>query len=250
MEFIDKISKESEANKIIDTFIDNGWEDSLNRYINITFNDIKPLIKKFLLKAHSNRCAYCMKHIEEGDMTIEHIIPESFKAINQSDFNKYLELDSCLINNVTLKDIFATTKRKKLTPPYPHDIAWYNLIPSCNSNQCCNLYRSKKFVKPFLLNRNEVQKIKYSLQGRCYSLEYIDDIEKLNINNLELVLIRSIWFYLRNKVTKDQLAQSELILSYITLYDEENKGLSGTFADQKRYKLLMDYVYFYDIEPD
>jgi hypothetical protein len=155
---------------------------------------------------------------------------------------------TCL-GKVVPKDVFIDAKRKLQTPPFPHHIAWYNLIPSCNSRNHCNLWREDKFIYPFILDQGAISQIRYSKEGICNSIEYMDDINNLNLNHQDLINIRKILFFLGSKINEITIDEKELVLSYITLLDINNTGLSGTYSDDRNYQLLLQYDYFFKVKP-
>jgi hypothetical protein len=91
-----------------------------------------------------------MKEISDTDTTLEHIIPHRTTTLDE--FNQYIgigfdELDSYVIFRENFeKFIYRTTHTQ-----YPHDIAYDNLVASCNSHVHCNHERGSKFLKPLFM---------------------------------------------------------------------------------------------------
>ena len=89
--------------------------------------------------------------------TLEHVILNSTKT--KDKYDEYFQMESELEkdNMMLAKDFLENPKE---VPPFPHTIAYENLIPSCfgylptGSSKCCNNYRGEKFVHPLVFRKN------------------------------------------------------------------------------------------------
>jgi hypothetical protein len=188
MRFIDKSSHQAQGNQVIDDLLSNKWVDIQGQYIDANYNDglcdkrytFYIDLSMVLLQNQHHYCCYCMKKIDESDISLEHIIPHETKT--QAEFNTYLVCDE-FIDNVIFSKAFNKTIR--IIPPakYPHDIAYYNLVASCRSNSHCNHKRGNKKIYPLMYDTNIKIKIDYNDSGIAYSLSDKPYFQRL-LNNL------------------------------------------------------------------
>jgi len=199
-----------------------------------------------MLSEQRNLCCYCLKEIVEADTTLEHIIPNRLKI---DDFAFYLVTNE-LTNNVIHKAIFDRSTR--IIPPvlYPHDIAYHNLIASCDSNIHCNNYRSDKKIEPFIFDVYIETLVEYDRAGNVSCIQYDDDLQKLGLSNTNspLKLIRMIWYKLAqifnqiNEITADII---DVIIYELILLSDINKVLEN-FTNTPSYKEdVLRYKWFF-----
>ena len=228
MEYIDKQNKANKGNAhaILDDFLERYQEggepfpkdlydalksDRKNNCVN-TFRNYSERI----LEENAFRCCYCMRTIRRNvnsqryPVTLEHVILNCIDTKEQYDeyFKYSSDLDS---QNIVLTDDFLKNK-KPTWPPYPHRIAYENLIPSCygqfpssgeKSSQTCNLKRGNDFVPPFVFRKKIHNEIKY--YKRYGTIAWTADngdepcVNKLGLNYIALRLIRLAWYYLSSK---------------------------------------------------
>lgn len=258
------VSKNNQtAVKYVSDFIDNQWQDEYNRYINIEFSDItKSDIRKFCLQEQENVCCYCGREIQDDFHTeLEHIIPRSVKT--NDELQPYFFLSNILAENIVLQDNFKVINIKMATPPFPHHIAYHNIVASCNGKTtntsedttCCNRNRQHEFVPPFNLMANSIE---YLNDGTVY---YVNDekdnryLNPLNLNKVLLKNIRRIWYLFANSdVTENLLIQANNVEQYkelFSIYIDINpiKTIADTdiinsFKTEVNWNLLLKYKYF------
>jgi 5-methylcytosine-specific restriction endonuclease McrA len=154
MRHIDKNKPEYKAyaHRLLNTFIQGQWQEDVGRYINLTYESFRnDAFRDLLLKEQSHYCCYCMKHILGKDTTLEHIIP------NKS--NESTVMDEYIAYGEIAKNVFFWKKesdsRSLQPPPFPHILAYENLVASCNGDipdgglhQSCNNIRKQKKIIP------------------------------------------------------------------------------------------------------
>ena len=261
MQFIDKRNELNEihGNKIVSDFIEGQWQDDSNRYVNLNYESFDCLDMVTLTKTEqSSLCCYCMRTLTERNTTLEHIIPNKTKK--QEVFDKYMDVDILRDNVISwTKDHFQT---KQNTPPFPHFIAYQNLVASCNGelptenlskiilHQCCNNRRSDNYIYPLFYLKNINEEISYSKDGDIlYDDQYKKTIEVLNLNQNTLKLMRKAWFQIGIEYTvKDveyaianQIKRSE-ILDDIDI----ELNLKMTLKTELYWKFLFQYNWFFN----
>jgi hypothetical protein len=255
-----------EAIAFVSEFIENQWQDDSNKYIGIGFDDgafNKTTLKGYCLAEQENVCCYCSREIDKSSNTqLEHIIPRA-KKTNQDTLERYFVYSPILSENIVLQSIFADSTERQSTPPFPHHIAYHNIVATCNGKTiettedttCCNRNRGDDFVPPFNLMASSIAYLK---DGTIY---YINDeinyrnINPLNLNKDLLKNIRRIWFLFANTdVTENELLNAnnqEKILEVITLYLEvstfkspSDRNVIDSFKTLSNWGTLMKYLYF------
>lgn len=154
MNYIDKSTHKEEGNAIIDDLLADCWIDEQNQYINADYDNglcdkrrtAQRDLTHVLLENQQYYCCYCMKLLaRDNTTTLEHIVP--YSTVKQEEFDTYLVCDE-LTNNVVCKSAFDRVTKAIPPAKYPHDIAYHNLVASCDSNIHCNHYRSNNFIWP------------------------------------------------------------------------------------------------------
>ena len=165
MKYINKIPNEVLGKQIVDELLFDCWDNVYNIYKNADYLDLsrphyKSRLQDLLLQEQSNLCCYCMKElVNYHTTTLEHIIPHKSKV---GIFSSYLTRDE-LTNNVIHRDNFDRYTKVIPLVKYPHDIAYHNLIASCNSNIHCNNYRSDKKIEPLIFDANIETLVEYDI---------------------------------------------------------------------------------------
>lgn len=291
MEYIDKTQGASQARTLLSAFLtrcrNGGFSPNDDLYSKMA-SDRDPsvpgadttynILRRQLLQESNCRCCYCMRTLEEGNTTLEHIIPN--KIVDQAEYNKYQEFYS---RTDWRKIIFSKSFLANPRWPFhafPHTIAYENLIPSCNGrfaksistdihahddrvSKCCNNKRGDEFVIPFVLNKQMVNEFEYKRNGRVIwpvtdttirgkarkdlLKEHKDTIDSLNLNCLELVTIRRIWFYLADTQNDCATVDKDRVILEMTdskdLTPEELSMLQNFWSDNY-WCLLEEYRYF------
>lgn len=250
MKFIDKAWHEEEANIMIDEFIDSGWNEEESSYCGIAYKQLPKSIRLLITKSQDSLCCYCLKALDDSGLTLEHVIPESLNAGNQSEFDRYGSYIPKLATHVIPGDQFRQSRAKRETPPYPHDIAWYNLLASCNHPDHCNHKRQNLFIIPIPLDPTLAEAISYFKDGICFSgnMELTDTLKVLNLNQSMLKKIRSVWFFLAERGYQDvkyiSNNKKKILAEIDKNFDTGGLGLKGTFDNDANWGKLISYGYF------
>lgn len=254
MEYIDKNKSREKAHKLIKEFLKECFdkqEDCSADLYSVLNGNFKNDLKNILLKDSDNRCCYCMRDLKGP--TLEHVIPQKVK--NKEEFDKYFEMDSRLDKeNIILESEFIINPKE--TPPFPHTVAYENLIPSCfgtfasgSSKKSCNNYRGDKFIQPLIFRENIHNEIKYKIDGSIvWSEDRADVFPTVNIlglNCLELKAIRRIWYYLAShNLSCDESNKDRVINDIITITEPQEHGMLLNFKNKEYWNLLSQYTYF------
>jgi len=268
MEYIDKNKSREWAHELIKEFLKRRLEEDgeYPKDLYAAFKgypECKDAFVEKILEDNNHRCCYCMRDIK--GTTLEHMIPQSVKT--QKDFSKYFQNESYLdISYMILAQDFLDNPHE--VPPYPHTIAYENLIPSCFGNlpsgapKCCNNYRKDKFVQPLVFRPNIHEEVKYYGDGNIVWTEEPEDPEypegknptivKLGLACLELKAIRRIWYYLSShdlncEDTNKNLAIDDLLIELGTPKDAEDRNMQQMLINFKKpeyWELLKKYTYF------
>lgn len=263
------ITKDNQdAISYVSDFIDGQWQEDSNRYIGIGYDDgafRKATIRGYCLAEQGNVCCYCSKEIDNSSNTqLEHIIPRAKETLES-----YFVYSPILSQNIVLQSFFAKSTERKTTPPFPHHIAYQNIVASCNgitfnSSEdftCCNRNREDYFIPPYNLVPNNIV---YLNDGTIYStidttyeekgIQY-DCITRLNLNKQTLKNIRRMWFLFANSdVTENELINANnenRILEVITLHIEaspfklpSDRNVIDSFKTLYTWDILLKYRYF------
>ena len=261
MEYIDKNKSREWAHKLIKEFLerlleeDGGYPEDL--YAAFSGHPIFKIFRERLLKDNNHRCCYCMRDIK--GTTVEHMIPQSVK--NQETFSKYFEHSGNhdLVNMILTQDFLDNPKE---VPPFPHAIAYENLIPSCfgylpsGTSKCCNNFRGDKTIQPLVFRINIHEEITYYADGNIVWTEDPEEeqptIVKLGLDCLELKAIRRIWYYLSNHdmtcedANKNQTIDDLLIELGVPKNTQESnmQQMLINFKKTEYWELLTKYTYF------
>lgn len=294
MEYIDKNQGVVQAHSLLDAFLsrcrDDGFALNDDLYSKMDSDrdpatdgaeTTKNLLRRQLLHENRGRCCYCMRSVGEGDVTIEHVIPNKIEgAIEYGKYENYYPRG--LWTRMVFSRDFLSNPRWPFRA-FPHTIAYENLIPSCNgkfarsvsddshasdyrTSKCCNNKRGDEFVIPFVLNQHMVNEFKYKRDGRVVwpiadstihgkerkklLEEHKKTIDALGLNCPELVAIRRIWFFLSSNGRDCATVDKERVILALTedecLTTEESSMLLNFWYDNY-WSLLEEYRYFNDV---
>ncbi len=258
----------------VNEFIKGQWLENNNggfEYRNIDFNSInRTIYKTYCLEEQEYVCCYCSREIANNNHTeLEHIIPRS--VTTNEVLQHYFSLSNILADNIVLQEVFRLSTAQETPPPFPHHIAYQNIVASCNgitfkSSEdftCCNRNREDFFIPPYNLIPNNIV---YLNDGTIYSnidtnhkeqgIPY-ESLTHLNLNKQVLKNVRRIWFLLANSdVHLNQLLQASNIDDYkeiFTLFLRVNpmkaisdNNLIDSFENTTSWTVLMQYKYFLD----
>jgi 5-methylcytosine-specific restriction endonuclease McrA len=259
MEFIGKNNKNGKkGHKYVQSFIKRSWNEDEHKYVNLDFDGLKrsKKFKYLLLREQGFRCCYCMHHLKGETTTIEHIIPRATKKDSEKEeyFNYGISSEMIVLE----KDIVKTEKIK--VPPYPHTIAYENLVASCdgkinpeqpNGIYCCNHIRKSKKIIPIFFLKDTMSIIIYEKDGKLtYDEKYKDTLEALNLEYTTLTLIRKAWAKLSSDYNlyhiKVAITDESLRIDIIDEMELEAKNKeSETLRKEVYWKLFWEYRWFY-----
>ena len=262
MEYIDKNKSREWAHELIKEFLkrrlDEDGEYPEDLYAAFKGDpNCKDAFVDRLLEDNNHRCCYCMRDIK--GTTLEHMIPQSVKTLDA--FSKYFQHESNLdITNMILAKEFIDNPKE--VPPYPHTIAYENLIPSCFGNlpsgasKCCNNFRKDKFVQPLVFRPGIHEEIKYYANGNIIWTKDPEvenpTIVKLGLDCLELKAIRRIWYYLSShdlncEDANKNLAIDDLLIELGVPKDTDDRNMQQMLLNFKKseyWELVKKYTYF------
>lgn len=303
MEFIDKSKGQQDADKILDDFMAlHQYKDAQGipqdgQYVNVVYDELSVNDMTLKGKKESHRdhlidvmrmtqqdshgvqhCCYCMRRIDNENVTLEHIIQHCLN--DHAQYNRYINygLPFLTANNVILACDYTAkfNAARQCVPPYPHVMAYHNLVASCygyfpkeeNREQqltvCCNNKRSDAHVYPLFYDVAWREKVKYSRNGWMVVIYNGADADikqglvnltsKVGLNATPLLEIRRLWFLLR----KENLSVLRSINTkygrgaklYLVLTSaeatEKDKPLRKKYSIDDYWVLLMKYDWFWE----
>lgn len=255
MKHINKSTHQIAGNGVIDNLLRECWIDEQACYANADYDNglcdnrktSKQDLMGVLLENQNHLCCYCMKHLmADQTTTLEHIIPHNIPS--QEDFEEYLICPE-LTDNVIFRDNFE--REIQVIPPqkYPHDIAYHNLVASCDSKIHCNNYRKSKFVRPLFYDSEIEDKIEYDAQGQIGSTEYSEELSKLGLlKNGELIIYRLMWSELaRTRASVNDVTEEDIETQVFTMIDNPKfeRLLNNFIGTPSKKEELLKYKWFF-----
>ncbi|MCM1518747.1 MAG: hypothetical protein NC117_08915 [Pseudoflavonifractor sp.] len=227
--------------------------------------------EQLLIDEQSGLCCYCMRRISEGQTSIEHLIPESFSGLIETDeYDFYTALAPGLRDRVELSSRFAgakiTAEETSSMTRFPHLTALGNLFAACNGTGdftdkgcSCNNCRGNTRILPLMLMENT--QAAYSPTGEAYIVREDTDglaeqtIKALNINKPTLKYVRMVWYHaVLTQVTVEEMMAANGLKERMELmkrlFDTDNFETLDPeiqkFADNDTYhRLLLSYDWFH-----
>lgn len=271
MRYIDKNANSAEGDHITDDYLENECKmtDPLTgdiRYMNIDYSGsftsegYKDRMLELGMVSQSRFCCYCLRKIgKKQSATLEHIIPQ--KASETVDFDNFNELSK---TEITLTLDF-TTAHNQGRPPYPHTVAWNNLVVSCDghfpldnnvSSHCCNNARSSDFAPPVYYLKDIESRIVFMQNGTMMTAD--DDVKatiraaKLNCQSLKE--IRRLWYLLRNtsyrdivRCLYDRNLRNKILYSVFCMESIADIHFIYKYQRDEYWQVFMKYHLFYTI---
>ena len=236
MRYIDKTKEENriEGLRINRQMLDAHWRDS--HYINLYYDVVdKNDLIYHLVKEQEGYCCYCMRRLyiqkegnHEKNVTLKHVIPHKITPKEwEHDRAKYRQFSNLRDDKVTvcLGGKLIDPKRRFGMPPFPHFIAYDNLVASCNGQtlnedgeeikqHCCNNMRGNNYVEPLYFHSNVAEEIGYDGRGHIICAEeYVPYLQKeigVNIMSPFLNRVRLFWKQVADsEYTVEQLYEAE-----------------------------------------
>jgi hypothetical protein len=267
MIYIDKTLRKQQADVVVGNYIvsqrNNGYDCS---YYNMSRSPYKNRLRDILIAEQNNLCCYCMKKLKKDETTtIEHVIPkgpdttEAILSLYKLKYPNYF-------TDVIHRDQFFTTSP---FPPFPHQIAYQNLVVACNGILqeystkpfCCNQKRGHKEIVPLIFNSNIANIITYTRSGVLASTNDDSEIKStitvLNLNNDTLKEIRILWakikhknsIHLFNSSNKRELLLVLFGVELISMLPSIFEPYKKYFTDNYFWSLLGSYLWFHDYYP-
>lgn len=275
MRYIDKSTGSAEGNSITDEYLENECKmtdpiDGSVRYLNIAYSDsftnkgYKGKLLELAMFSQKKYCCYCLRKIGNSKQaTLEHIIPQDASAT--AEYDKYHKLSGKEI--VLTKDYTAGQNQDR--PPYPHTVAWNNLVASCKgqfpldnsvSSHCCNNARQSNYAPPVYYLDDIESRISIMHDGSIHANigNFHDDIRttiiaaKLNCSALKE--IRRLWYLLRNiqyreivRCIHDRNQRMKTLVSVFNDIDINDFHSIFKYQRDDYWNVFMKYHLFYKI---
>lgn len=248
MKWINKMNLASNGSAIVNRLLEESWDG--DRYIGADYDGLKKTgyridFIEVLLNEQRHHCCYCLKQIDYTNITLEHVIPHKAST---HEFSDYLTT-SVLSNHVVHLSNFNRAQKEIPPPKYPHDIAYHNIIASCNSNAHCNHFRGSKFIAPLIFDPEVDKKVEYDSEGQIYSSEYDDSLFVLGLKSEDLRLYRKLWCSFANNaqnpasITEQDI--EERIYDFIDDPDFD-KFLGNFISEPSKKGTLLTFIWFYN----
>ena len=250
----------TKGHSIINSFIGDCWQKDSNRYINLSYDELKrnKNFNNLLLGEQKGFCCYCMREIPIDKITLEHVMP---KSITKNITSEVVHYHQFIFSKMVVYSPKINPNNKLKYPPYPHCIAYENLTASCDGSiydggeeyilhGCCNNKRGNDKIIPLFFLPRIHYILKYEVDGRLtYSDEYDATIRSLSLNCDSLRIIRKVWARIRdNKITIPQVENAETdlnkrkdIIVQLDLEQSEEKDIKHDLY----WKLLIQFKWFY-----
>lgn len=257
MIFVEK--NNSRAISLVSKFLNGQWQKLDTKYVNISYDNLdgstKSSLKQYCLEEQDNVCCYCSKTISIAEATLEHIIPRSVCDI--SNLQEYTKLSNILEENICLQSEFTNSKLQREIPPYPLEIAYHNLLASCDGTVThntskgitCNLSRGNEFLPPFNLINGSIEYLKdgtiYYVKDSSHLQSYFNK-NNLNLNYETLKNIRRIWCVLaKSNVEYEEIesVDDSNINEFFTIYFECSPEFNNHFDREigNTYKIVEQF---------
>jgi 5-methylcytosine-specific restriction endonuclease McrA len=244
MEFIEKDT--TKGCYLIDAFLEKAWNEHENEYIYLNYDNFiykNSAFKLVLLEEQKNLCSYCMRHINKDNLTCEHLIPQKLnKNEKQNELAYYLSVIGQWV--VHKKDF---DYNNKIIPPlkYPHDIAYHNLVASCDK---CNNNRNDEPIKFWMYDSTIKLTTEYAPNGFLVNEQYQDCFDLVKLNSDFLKKIRCIWYFLASEFNSVDDVNGDSLEEYLySMASNENIPFIEDFIGNKNnQKTILDYKYFFD----
>lgn len=217
MKHIDKINSPFRAEGLEKNreILKGQWSEDEGRYFNLNYKDIQSKTSLYgpICKEQEGLCCYCMRRLRleiHSNFTLEHIVPNKITEVEwERDKAKYEQYHNLQPQNITVCPKDAPHDRTVAfgMPPFPHFIAYDNLVGSCDGRtltkegkeigqQCCNNYRGNVYIEPLYLRTDVAEEIDYDNQGRVICAEeYVASLDKNGVNIMSPFLnsVRRFW---------------------------------------------------------
>lgn len=221
MQYIDKFHPENRKKglRINQEVLDSHWNAETGEYFSMRYKDFdKKPFNSLLSNEQGGLCCYCMRRLHVNaernhrkNVTLEHVVPNKITSDewnqDKGSYQKFRGLTDEFIT-VCPSDGVIDKKVRFGMPPFPHFIAYDNLVASCDgqtlnydatevNHHCCNNYRGNRYVEPLYFHVNVGNEIDYDSFGRIVCEEevvkYLDEKTGVNIMSPFLNKVRMFW---------------------------------------------------------
>ena len=205
-----------------------------------------------LLQEQECRCCYCMRELTADEVSVEHLLPESFEGLDETEeYEFYCDKASSIRDNVMTGNEFDKLVSEgqivvDSLVKMPHLIAHSNLFPACKT-QCdgcsCNSNRGNKRILPLMLMEDVDSWMYYDENGELF-LTYKetkiakDTILHLDINTPTQKEIRHLWYLFSKKQIEPDIARD-------ASFSVKEHLLTTAFDTDKIYSLPSTYIKYF-----
>ena len=267
MQFINKFKYKRKGHRIIKAFIKDKWNNDIQRYVNLNYNELKRIkaFKYLLLKEQQGFCCYCMRKIPFNEVTLEHVMPHHLEDKKRKEEVKYYSKFGRFKKGENI--LLAQIKRFPYLPnyillPIPICIAHENLVASCQGkvfeggekyilHKCCNNFRGNDKIVPLFFIPRAAEIVRYEIDGTLtYFEKYESTISSLNLMHSTLIFMRKIWAKIViNNISLNQvnkaLTDNDIRINIIDDIDIDISERKNLRIDLY-WKLLIEYHWFYN----
>lgn len=246
---------------------------------------------RILVDSQEGYCCYCMRKLktnqneEDSDelITREHIMPRGFSSADTpaATIAYYQQCPELSVGSVLLTDVFEDPAHDQShdLPPYPHKVAYNNLVASCNGtfpyvrnrNQgkpkiCCNESRGEEDAYPIYFIGGIEAMVVYMPSGDIQvrntvdadtRKKIVDVISNAHLDCETLNTIRHLW-YLLSYLPKDRIFNCNTVSKRDNLFcehlykdqffeGERTSYIHENFVKDDFWNTFMLYDYFYDV---
>lgn len=275
MRFIDKTEAGNRVKglAINRNILESCWDGHC--YVNLHYDTVdKTELIGHLVDEQDGFCCYCMRRLHisaesnhNKNVSLEHIIPHNISAEDwvkdKAEYRRYPILTKNTV--VCPKGVVENPYKKLGMPPFPHFLAYDNLVASCDgqtldeyarvmSHHCCNIKRGCNFVEPLFFHENVESEITYDNRGNLQCPEeYVPYLDKRGVNVMcnFLNMVRQFWKRIADsEYTVAQVYEAENndslrkdIIDDVFTYDYTGHWLFLT--EQSKWCIYSDYAWFY-----
>ena len=173
-------------------------------------------------------CCYCMRLVQPGKLTIEHVVPRALNGLRgRTEYALYAANARAIQDFVVMSDEFA----QKMFPTaadiakeerMPHITAEANLLIACNGKRdtpgsgcCCNNTRKDAYMLPIMLMEECIRRVDYDENGLLSILPIEASLKTIvqELNDETLKTVRRIWY--RISGTKYSVEDVKKTTSYL-----------------------------------
>lgn len=291
MEYIDKSANLKAGNDIDRSYLKASYSQDEHAFIppfteaydGINQAPYRHELVSLMLAEQQGHCCYCMRRINEVDVTIEHVVPRNFDEGQDphTEYDYYTSKSQEIGDNVELAQDshIDTPNAVDAASRMPHTIAFGNLMASCKGilvekskkNWVCNTPRGNTRILPLPLMPGCADMIAYDRDGTMRSVggemakEVQETIKVLCLNMETLKEIRRIWagviennlpvadvehFESVDDKDKDAISKCKTLL-YTALKEDVAENITSVKSKFEKYcnisfyrKLLSEYNWF------